>query len=103
MVGDEYFDSLVREALRLSTELMTSQTLRDDEARQISMQNISDFLSAQSTEVEERMTAYILANAHLSSFLVDFAARATNWSADQMVEYVAQHISARTDADEAEH
>ncbi|MEV8176213.1 hypothetical protein [Microbacterium sp. NPDC079176] len=103
MVSDEDFDRLVREALRLSTELMTSQTLRDDAARQISMQNISDFLFAQPLEVEDRATAYVQANAHLSAFLVDFAARATNWSADQMVQYVAQHISVRTDQDEAEH
>lgn len=102
MVSEAEHDRTVREALRLSTELMTAQTLDDEEAQRSCMQNIVDFVFGEPEQIEDRFNAYMQANAHISSFLVDFAATATYSSVEWMISSVATTIITRTDEDESD-
>ncbi|SDO32741.1 hypothetical protein SAMN04487848_0411 [Microbacterium sp. ru370.1] len=66
------------------------------------MQNIVDFVFGEPEQIEDRFNAYIRANAHISSFLVDFAAKATDSSVEWMISSVATTVITRTDNDESD-
>ena len=95
--ADRKADRFVRPALLLAVQLMSARVLRDADATAAAVQDIADFLSTDPATTQQRVTAYVHANGHLSSFLVHAASRFADWPVEKMLSQLTLYAASRVD------